>query len=89
MDAAGHVWVGGTTTGDLFQPNAGASDAFLVELDAGGTQVSSLTLGTKSPEVIHCLSVQGSTIAVGGFVNTGSVADEGKIFVSLYARKGG
>ena len=46
VDAAGNVFVSGSTNGDLGGPNVGSSDVFLMKFDAVGNELWTTQLGT-------------------------------------------
>jgi hypothetical protein len=50
VDSAGNVYVSGFSTGDVAQPNAGGSDAYLVKYDAAGALLWSRQQGTTANE---------------------------------------
>ncbi|RIK79864.1 MAG: hypothetical protein DCC68_12120 [Planctomycetota bacterium] len=53
VDAAGNVYGGGVTNGDLAAQNAGALDAFVARYDREGNRVWTRQLGTSADEIGH------------------------------------
>jgi hypothetical protein len=76
-DAAGNLYAGGLTHGDLAEPNAGVQDSFVTKLDANGAALWSVQWGTSGDDWLSALALDGTgnVYAVGH--TTGMLASGG------------
>ncbi len=77
IDAAGAIYVGGRTFGDLAAPNAGRADLALSKLDATGNVIWSTQWGTDGRDRVQALALDAAgNIYTAGYV-TGELPDAG------------
>ncbi len=76
VDARGHAFVTGYTSGDLDGANAGLGDLYVLELDPDGDEVRRVQLGTEANENGSAIAVrpEGGVVVVGH--GTGAFAEE-------------
>ncbi len=81
-DAAGNVWLAGSTLGALNgNTSAGGEDLFLTQFDSAGSPVRSLQLGTAAPDRAHCVATDGKgRVYVAGHTS-GGLADNSNLGV--------
>ncbi len=87
LDAAGHVWIGGSSSSSFGgHTNAGGSDAFVAEYDTAGNLLATTFLATASDDRISGLTMSpDGAVLVAGYTagNLGGVnAGNGDIFVA-------
>jgi hypothetical protein len=76
VDARGHVFATGYTTGDLDGANAGSSDLYAIEIDPDGDEVRRVQAGSAGPEYAAAIAVHpDGGVVVAGY-GTGAFADE-------------
>jgi len=73
-DAAGNVYVAGSTAGDLGGPNAGGTDLFLAKYDAGGNQLWVRQYGTSGDDSASGVAVDGANYVYLTGATTGDLA---------------
>ncbi|MFG0284025.1 MAG: SBBP repeat-containing protein [Phycisphaerales bacterium JB039] len=66
VDAAGAIYLAGRTSGRLFGPHAGSSDAFLAKYDASGELLWGRQFGTSTHEWINGVVADGDDVYVCG-----------------------
>ena len=80
LDAAGDVYVGGNTSGDLGGTNEGAADVFLTKFDASGNELWNQQFGSSGSDSAYAIAMDasgdiyfaGTTSGDLGGVNAGS-----------------
>ncbi len=91
-DAAGNVYICGTTSGNLAGTGAGSSDAFLAKYDAAGTLLWTRQLGTSGADGAYGIAViSTNSIYISGSTSgnlAGSNAGEEDVFLAKYDAAG-
>jgi hypothetical protein len=89
-DGSGGVFLGGTTSGDLFGTQAGYSDAWLARFDAQGQVIWATQFGTPQWEVARglCSDGSGGVFVVGETGGVMAGTTPGGIWVARYDLKG-
>lgn len=73
VDSANNLWVGGSTTGSLAEPNVGFADAYIRKYDADGNLLFTRQFGTHLFNSVYAVAMDSSDNlwAVGGTVGSG------------------
>lgn len=91
-DSTGSVYISGVTDGDLFGPNLGYSDAFLVKYDAMGTLQWARQIGTANGDASFAVAVDAAGNPIVSGFTTGNLggpnAGSGDAFLMKYSAAG-
>ena len=91
-DGLGNVYISGWTTGDLYETNAGGSDAFVSKYNADGEFLWTRQFGTSEDDGAYAVSADGlGNVYISGRTegNLGGGSDaDGDAFVSKYDASG-
>jgi hypothetical protein len=91
-DSTGHVYVGGSTYGNLGGPNAGNSDAFFAKLDSAGETLWTRQFGTAQSDAIQSMAIDATgNLYVSGWTGgalAGPSAGGNDTFLSKYNSDG-